>query len=70
MAIKTDLRAGVDKSFWDCIVEGICPFDRGKATIGGENYRCECPKECPDGIRLCSEYRRIREVGYRQEDWK
>jgi hypothetical protein len=70
MAIKTNIRVGVDKSYWDCIVDGICPFARGEKNINGETYRLECPKECPLVTRRCSEYDRIREVGYRREDWK
>jgi len=45
------------KSMWDQIVEGQCPWD---AEIS-------CPVDCCEDY--CPEFRRIREVGYRKEEF-
>jgi len=47
------------KSIWDRIVDGECPWD----------YGAECPIDCHKGEDYCPEFRRIREVGYRKDDF-
>jgi len=47
------------KSIWDKIVDGECPWD-------SEN---QCPLDCHKGEDYCPEFRRIREVGYRKDDF-
>lgn len=47
------------KSFWDQIVDGQCPWE--------EDQRC--PIDCHLGEDYCPEFRRIREVGYRKDEF-
>ena len=47
------------KSFWDRIVDGECPWDN----------EISCPVDCYKGEDYCPEFRRIREVGYRSEEF-
>jgi hypothetical protein len=47
------------RSIWDQIVEGECPWD--------EDQRC--PLDCHKGEDYCPEFRRIREVGYRKDEF-
>lgn len=47
------------RSIWDQIVEGECPWDLDQI----------CPLRCHKGEGYCAEFRRIREVGYRADDF-
>jgi hypothetical protein len=47
------------KSIWDQIVDGQCPWDEDE----------RCPLDCHKGEDYCPEFRRIREVGYRKDEF-
>lgn len=47
------------KSLWDKIIDGECPYEEDQ----------HCPLDCHRGEDYCPEFRRIREVGYRKEDF-
>lgn len=46
-------------SFWDRIVAGECPWDSDN----------QCPLDCHKGEDYCPEFRRIREVGYKKDEF-
>ena len=46
-------------SFWDKIINGECPWDS----------EISCPIDCYKGEDYCAEFRRIREVGYRKDEF-
>ena len=48
------------KSMWDQIVEGKCPWDDEDTS---------CPVDCKKGEDYCAEFRRVREVGHRKEEF-
>jgi hypothetical protein len=48
------------KSMWDKIVDGECPWEED----------VNCPIDCHNGEDYCGEMRRIREIGFREEDVK